>query len=124
MTDQHQAQALSILGNKDLKTPNLGKLVSNGMLFNNTYVTFSLCSPSRSSIFTGKIPHNLGVNSNEKDKNIIFPEGKKLMLAPILTAAGYDCAYGGKLYVHEPDIVSGNSFEMIAAMGDIGLAET
>lgn len=123
MTDQHQAEALSAAGNKDLHTPNLDKLASNGMLFNNAYVTFPLCTPARSSIFTGKMPHNLGVNSNAKGENIIQPKERELMLAHALKNAGYDCAYGGKWHVHEADMVEGNGFEMIAPMGDIGLAE-
>lgn len=123
MTDQHQANALSVMGNKDLKTPNLDKLASNGMLFNNAYVTFPLCTPSRSSMFTGKMPHSLGVNSNINGENSIESKDKNLMLAHVLKAAGYDCAYGGKWHVHEADMVEGNAFEMIAPMGDIGLAE-
>ncbi len=123
MTDQHQAEALSIAGNKDVKTPNLDKLARSGMRFEKTYVTFPLCTPSRSSIFTGKMPHNLGVNSNEEGDNIIKPSEKEFMLAKALQLAGYDCAYGGKWHAHEASMVAGNGFDMIAPMGDIGLAE-
>ena len=73
MTDQHQAEALSIAGNVDVKTPNLDKLAKSGMRFEKAYVTFPLCTPSRSSIFTGKMPHNLGVNSNEIGDDKIKP---------------------------------------------------
>ena len=123
MTDQHQAEALSITGNVDVKTPNLDKLAKSGMRFEKAYVTFPLCTPSRSSIFTGKMPHNLGVNSNEIGDDKIKPAEKELMLSKMLQKAGYDCAYGGKWHVSEPSMVEGNGFEMIAPMGDIGLAE-
>lgn len=123
MTDQHQAEAMSIAGNLDLNTPNLDKLAKSGMRFEKSYVTFPLCTPSRSSIFTGKMPHNLSVNSNKEGENVINPQGKELMLGKILTEAGYDCAYGGKWHAHEANMVEGNGFEMIAPMGDIGLAE-
>lgn len=123
MTDQHQAEALSIAGNRDVKTPNLDKLAKSGMRFEKTYVTFPLCTPSRSSIFTGKMPHNLGVNSNEKGEDEIKPTDKESLLSKVLQNAGYDCAYGGKWHVAEPSMVAGNGFEMIAPMGDIGLAE-
>ena len=69
MTDQHQAKALSIAGNLDVKTPNLDKLAKTGTRFTNAYVTFPLCSPSRSSIFTGRMPHNININSNN-DKTV------------------------------------------------------
>ncbi|WP_140487206.1 sulfatase [Flavobacterium sp. GSA192] len=123
MTDQHQAEALSVAGNADVKTPNLDRLARSGMRFEKTYVTFPLCTPSRSSIFTGKMPHNLGVNSNEVGDNIIKLSEKELMLAKALQLAGYDCAYGGKWHAHESSMVAGNGFDMIAPMGDIGLAE-
>jgi arylsulfatase A-like enzyme len=123
MTDQHQAKALSIAGNTDLKTPNLDRLAKSGMRFDKTYVTFPLCTPSRSSIFTGKMPHNLGVNSNEKGDDEMNPAEKDSLLSKVLQQAGYDCAYGGKWHVSEPSMIAGNGFEMIAAMGDIGLAE-
>ncbi|NKI27372.1 sulfatase-like hydrolase/transferase [Arenibacter sp. 6A1] len=123
MTDQHQAAAMSIAGNTDLETPNLDKLAKNGVRFNNAYVTFPLCSPSRSSIFTGKMPHTLGVNSNVSGDNRMSAENKEMGLGHIMQQAGYDCAYGGKWHAHEAAISEGNGFEKIADFGDIPLAE-
>jgi len=123
MTDQHQARALSIMGNADLKTPNIDGLATSGMLFNKAYSTFPLCTPARSSIFTGQMPHNLGIKSNKQTEAHLKSDDKKTILAHALKAAGYDCAYGGKWHAHEASMVDGNGFEMIAPMGDIGLAE-
>ncbi len=44
---------------KDL-TPHVDRLASQGVLFENGYVTQSVCSPSRSTIFTGLYPHQNG----------------------------------------------------------------
>ena len=44
--------------------PNLMKMQSEGVTFASYFVTDSLCCPSRSSIFTGKLPHNTGVYTN------------------------------------------------------------
>lgn len=123
LTDQHNARALSYQGNRHVKTPNLDKLASTGIYFENTYVTFPLCAPSRSSIFTGKMPHTIGVNSNKQGDNQIIPSEKQQILGKRMRNAGYDCAYGGKWHAHEPSISAGNGFEFIAPMGDIGLAE-
>lgn len=44
--------------------PHVAQLQQDGVSFRNYFVTDSLCCPSRSSIFTGKLPHNTGVHSN------------------------------------------------------------
>ena len=123
LTDQHNARALSFSGNKDVSTPNLDKLANTGIYFENTYVTFPLCTPSRSSMFTGKMPHSIGVNSNKDGDNKIISNEKQNVLGTVLSDAGYDCAYGGKWHAHEASMSAGNGFEFIAPMGDIGLAE-
>src|SRR5690606_41050994 len=47
-------------GNTQVKTPNIDALAKQGIKFNNTFLTISSCSPSRSSIMTGRYPHNTG----------------------------------------------------------------
>jgi N-acetylglucosamine-6-sulfatase len=42
----------------------LKSLIDEGTTFNNFYVSDSLCCPSRSTIFTGRYPHNTGVFTN------------------------------------------------------------
>ncbi|MBA3812483.1 MAG: sulfatase [Caulobacteraceae bacterium] len=44
--------------------PNLAQMMRDGVSFSNYFVTDSLCCPSRSSIFTGKFPHNTHVLTN------------------------------------------------------------
>ena len=44
--------------------PNLARMRAEGMTFDNYFVTDSLCCPSRTSIFTGLLPHNSGVITN------------------------------------------------------------
>jgi N-acetylglucosamine-6-sulfatase len=44
--------------------PQVRRLQSEGMTFNNYFVSDSLCCPSRSSIFTGNFPHDTGVFTN------------------------------------------------------------
>src|SRR5690349_17217778 len=46
--------------------PNLKAMQKEGVTFSHYYVTNSLCCPSRSSIFTGMLPHNTGVETNVK----------------------------------------------------------
>src|SRR5262245_42539575 len=44
--------------------PHVAALQRRGMTFTRYFVTNSLCCPSRSSIFTGRFPHNTGVFTN------------------------------------------------------------
>jgi len=64
-------------GNKDVQTPNIDKLASDGIKFTNVYLTASSCSPSRNSIITGRYPHNTGaaeLHSEPPITMISFPE--------------------------------------------------
>jgi arylsulfatase A-like enzyme len=47
--------------------PNLLKMQQQGATFSNYFVSDSLCCPSRTSMFTGKFPHNSGVFTNTGD---------------------------------------------------------
>lgn len=44
--------------------PNVQRMQREGATFRNFFVTDSLCCPSRTSIFTGRLPHNTGVFTN------------------------------------------------------------
>lgn len=44
--------------------PNVQQMQREGVTFRNFFVTDSLCCPSRSSIFTGRLPHNTGIFTN------------------------------------------------------------
>jgi arylsulfatase A-like enzyme len=48
-------------GAKDIKTPNIDKLVAAGMRFDNFYANCPVCSPTRASLLTGKYPDLAGV---------------------------------------------------------------
>lgn len=45
-----------------IETPNIDKLASNGLRYNNFHTT-ALCSPSRATIMAGRYPHTIGLGS-------------------------------------------------------------
>src|SRR5450830_1457197 len=47
-------------GHPTIKTPNIDALAKDGIRFTNVFLTTSSSSPSRSSIITGRYPHNTG----------------------------------------------------------------
>jgi arylsulfatase A-like enzyme len=64
MADDHRKDALSIYGNRILKTPNIDRIGNEGIRFDEAFVTNSLCGPSRASFLTGLYSHANGVISN------------------------------------------------------------
>ncbi len=50
---------LSAFGTRFMSTPNLDRIIQEGITFRNGFVTYALCLPSRASILTGPLspPH-------------------------------------------------------------------
>ncbi len=61
MTDDHAAHAISAYGSRINKTPNIDRLANEGALCQNTFVTNSICTPSRACIMTGMYSCKNGV---------------------------------------------------------------
>lgn len=47
-------------------TPNLDRLATEGIRFDNAHVTIAVCQPSRSSLMTGRYPHHNGARGFEE----------------------------------------------------------
>jgi len=83
------------------KVPSLkGYMADKGLTFDNAFVTYSLCCPSRATILTGQYPHNHLVRSNAPPIGgyKIFRElgRERSTLATWLDDAGYETALFGK----------------------------
>lgn len=52
---------IAALGSSFYETPNVDRLVSQGMTFTNAYAACPVCSPTRASIMTGKYPARTGI---------------------------------------------------------------
>jgi arylsulfatase A-like enzyme len=79
--------------------PNVQALAAQGVTFKNSFVNFSLCSPSRSSFFTGQASHNDGIKSNKPEKGggwDTFKQEEANDLPVWLKGAGYTTALIGK----------------------------
>jgi arylsulfatase A-like enzyme len=97
MTDQQFADAMSCcLGRAHLRTPHMDSLAADGMRFTRAYSANPLCVPLRSSLFTGRYPHETGIQTNDMKK--LDPD-RFPCLGRIFQAAGYDTGFFGKWHM-------------------------
>lgn len=87
---------LGCYGHPHVRTPNIDRLASEGMRFDNAFLTASSCSPSRASIITGKYPHQ----TNAEQLHWPLPEDQ-ITFVEKLKAAGYWTGQAGKWHLGE-----------------------
>ncbi|MGN7990036.1 sulfatase family protein [Pedobacter sp. 22226] len=113
MTDQQTAKAMSIAGNKELNTPAMDKLAKNGIRFTKAYCAQPLCTPSRTAIFSGKMPFETGFVGNSPEKDGQWPDSL-LMMGKIFQNGGYQTGYVGKWHLPVPTTkISQHGFKYI-----------
>jgi N-sulfoglucosamine sulfohydrolase len=83
--------------NTAARTPHIDRLAREGILFTNAFLTASSCSPSRSSIATGRYPHNNGPASE-----LHRPIASNLVRFPaVLREKGYYTVLSGKNHMSQ-----------------------
>lgn len=119
-TDQQSASAMSCAGDGHLQTPAMDSLARNGTRFERTYCTFPLCTPSRVSLMTGLMPHQIGCTGN----GVALSDGVRAnSLGRLFEAAGYECVYSGKWHIPRYELAEGFGFQKICGFGDDKVAE-
>ena len=94
-SDDHANQAISAYNPTLGHTPQIDRIAEEGAIFERTFVTNSICQPSRASVMTGKHSHKNGVLDNSSRWNpnqVIFPK--------IMEQSGYQTALFGKWHMH------------------------
>jgi len=87
------------MGSDEIKTPNLDKLALDGVLFNNAYVSASVCSPSRAGLLTGMYQQSFGHECNlDSDVNNSF-DPSQITIAEALKTKGYNTGLIGKWHL-------------------------
>jgi len=95
MSDDHAYQAISAYGHGLNHTPNIDRIAEQGALFTHSYVTNSICAPSRAVMLTGK--HSF---VNGKVDNLQAFNWDQDNFAKQLQNAGYQTAMVGKIHLN------------------------
>ncbi|HEX4749446.1 MAG TPA: sulfatase [Bryobacteraceae bacterium] len=93
-----RADALSLAGNRLLRTPNHDRIGREGVWFRNAFVTNALCAPCRAAVMTGMYSHATGALGNNTNSPI--PHSIP-MFTELLHDAGYEVALCGKAHIGE-----------------------
>ena len=105
MTDNQPADLLGCYGNQEMRSPRLDQMAAEGIRFDNAYCPNAMCSPSRASVWTGRMPSQHGVHTWLDDRLMDqWPAGWNAVaefdtLPEILKRAGYATAMIGKYHL-------------------------
>ncbi|TFH02689.1 MAG: DUF4976 domain-containing protein [Calditrichales bacterium] len=110
MTDQQHRQSISAINSKYTNTPGMDRLFNRGTYFEQSYCTSPVCSPSRSSILTGRMPSETGVYENSLSIREDIPNiGQWLS-----TKGNYDSVYAGKWHLPQSATLNIPGFRVLA----------
>ena len=103
--DQMRGQALGFLGEEPVRTPNLDRFASEGLVLDNVSSAYPLCSPYRAMLMTGKYPHANKVLDNCTSRGARY--GVELQAtdrcwSDVLKDSGYSLGYIGKWHLDAP----------------------
>lgn len=90
---------LGCYGQKQIRTPRIDRLATEGVRFTSCYSGSTVCAPSRCALMTGKHTGHCRIRSN--DRVPLLPED--VTVAEVLHDAGYATGMIGKWGLGEPD---------------------
>ncbi|HSH20343.1 MAG TPA: sulfatase-like hydrolase/transferase, partial [Draconibacterium sp.] len=112
MCDDHGYQAMSCYNGKLNQTPNIDRIANEGVMFTHSFVTNSICAPSRAVMLTGKFSHING----HRDNTQVF-DGSQVTFPKLLQQAGYQTAMIGKWHL-ESDPTGFDYWNILPGQGD------
>jgi choline-sulfatase len=122
VTDQERAPRHWPAGWADANLPNRKRIADRGLSFTNAYCNACMCSPSRSTLFTGTYPAQHGVIDTLTSGGTLSAAEPQLAptfqnMAHVLGAAGYNVQYRGKWHLSKGADGGKPSAQDVAAFG-------
>ncbi|MCI0430880.1 MAG: choline-sulfatase [Rhodospirillales bacterium] len=102
MFDQLAPQSLPSYGHPLVQTPNIDRLATEGVVFENAYCNSPLCAPARFSLLSGQLASRIGAFDNAAEFPASIPT-----FAHYLRAVGYRTCLAGKMHFVGPDQLHG-----------------
>ena len=102
MSDQHAQRVAGCYGDPVAETPCLDRLAASGLVFDNAYCPSPLCTPSRMSMLTGRMPYDQQCWTLQD----MLPSDAPTWVHA-LGAAGYHNVLAGRLHSIGPDQLRG-----------------
>jgi len=108
LTDDQGVWAAGCYGNPEIRTPHIDRLAATGTRFENFFVATPVCSPSRATLLTGRIPSQHGVHDWIREGNvganaIRYLEGE-LTYTDLMARHGWTCLLSGKWHLGDSQI--------------------
>ena len=94
LPDQWRGQDLGCAGNPEVRTPNLDRLASGGILFRKTFANTPVCCPARANLLTGTYAHRNGMVAND-----LRLRESETTIAELLASHGYRTGFIGKWHL-------------------------
>ena len=109
LADDMGQWAAGAYGNDEIITPNIDRLASEGIRFDNAFCNTPVCSASRSSYFTGRLPSQHGVHDWISGGNGCNGEGiaythEEIAYTDVLAKNGYTCGISGKYHLGDQPV--------------------
>ncbi|MDE2848025.1 MAG: sulfatase-like hydrolase/transferase [Gemmatimonadota bacterium] len=103
LTDDQGVWAAGCYGNGEIRTPHIDRIAETGVRFERFFVATPVCSPSRATLLTGRIPSQHGVHDWIRGGNVgedaaSYLEGETAY-TDVLAAHGWRCGLSGKWHL-------------------------
>ena len=91
---------LHCYGGKEMQTPNLDRLASEGLRLTSCYAGHPNCSPSRTALLTGRTPTRVGVRNWIPEGSPMHLRQSEITIATLLKKSGYATCHVGKWHLN------------------------